>query len=332
MKKIYVITGIYGHLGIALTIALSKEKDVIIRGLALPFEKLPDELKDIEHELIRGDVRDISSLRPLFKKEEGQEIYFIHTAGLISIFKKISQDFYDVNYNGAKNTLDLALEYNVKRYIYISSVDAFKVKKNDVVKEVSQYDENLKGAYAKIKAKVGNLIINNYADKLDTCIIHPSAIIGPYDKGHNLVIKLSANYLKNGHVNGATGGFDFVDVRDVANAIISVCKKEKVARSYIISNHFYTIKELLLLVKDTASIKRKPLIFPLWLAKIFAPAIEFFAWHLHKSPLFTPYALRTVSLHTTYLHDLAKLDLNYEPRPIEETIKSMVDYLLDANR
>ena len=101
MKKIYVITGIYGHLGRALTIALSKEKDVIIRGLALPFEKVPDELKDIDHELIRGDVRDKESLRPLFKKESGQELYFIHTAGLISIFKKMTDTFYDVNYNGA---------------------------------------------------------------------------------------------------------------------------------------------------------------------------------------------------------------------------------------
>lgn len=332
MKKIYVITGIYGHLGRALTIALSKEEDVLIRGLALPSEKIPEELNNINHELVRGDVRNKESLRPLFKKEEDQELYFIHTAGLISIFKRMTDTFYDVNYNGAKNTLDLAIEYKVKRYIYISSVDAFKVKKNDVVEEVSQYDENLKGAYAKIKAKVGNLIINNYADKLDVCIVHPSAIIGPYDKGHNLVIKLSANYLKNGHVNGATGGFDFVDVRDVAKAIVTITKKEKVARSYIISNHFYTIEELLLLVRKIASIKRKPIIFPLWLAKIFAPMIEFFAWHLHKSPLFTPYALRTISLHTTYLHDLAKNDLAYAPRPIEETIKSMVDYLLDTNK
>lgn len=329
MKRIVVITGIYGHLGRALAIALSKDENTIIRGLALPNEKMPEELKNVPHELIRGDITNIDSMESLFTRtSEEQDIYFVHAAGLITIFKKMTDLLYNVNVNGTKNTLDLSLKHHVKRYIYISSVDAFVAKKGATIREAEHFEvDKLKGAYAKLKAIAGNMIIDEYSDKLDAVIVHPSAIIGPYDKGHNLVIKLCANYLKKGHVAGATGGFDFVDVRDVANGIENILKYEKVARCYILSNHYYTIKELLYMTKDIAKLKHRPIIFPLFLAKLFAPFIEFFAWHMKKRPLFTPYALRTISLHTTYSRAKAKRDLDYVPRPIEETMQDMISYL-----
>ena len=41
------------------------------------------------------------------------------------------------------------------------------------------------------------------------------------------------------------GGYDFVDVRDVADGIISCVENGRAGRCYILSNQFYTIQEVL---------------------------------------------------------------------------------------
>lgn len=61
MKKLYLVTGANGHLGGTL-LRLLKKQSAEIRGLILPSEQ-PDETDGVC--FIRGDVRDIQSLRPL---------------------------------------------------------------------------------------------------------------------------------------------------------------------------------------------------------------------------------------------------------------------------
>ena len=98
---------------------LLRKQEADIRGLILPGEEIED---DGRVRYIKGDVRDIESLRPLFEDLEGKEAYVFHTAGIVDISEKVSPLLYEVNVNGTKNVIALCREYSVRRLVYVLSL------------------------------------------------------------------------------------------------------------------------------------------------------------------------------------------------------------------
>ena len=136
MKKIYIVTGANGHLGNTL-IRLLRKQEADIRGLILAGEEIED---DGRVRYIKGDVRDIESLRPLFEDLEGKEAYVFHTAGIVDISEKVSPLLYEVNVNGTKNVIALCREYSVRRLVYVSSVHAIPdTDSMSVLKEIKEF-------------------------------------------------------------------------------------------------------------------------------------------------------------------------------------------------
>ena len=56
---------------------------------------------------------------------------------------------------------------------------------------------------------------------------------------------------------GVTGGYDFVDVRDVAKGCLQAAKMGKPGNCYILSNRYFTVKELLECVRRVNDGSRK---------------------------------------------------------------------------
>ena len=54
------------------------------------------------------------------------------------------------------------------------------------------------------------------------------------------------------------GGYDFVDVRDVANGILACSESGEPGKGYILSGHYVTIRKMLQLVGKTAKLKYRP--------------------------------------------------------------------------
>ena len=127
MKRVYIITGVGGHLGNTVARELLAAGETV-RGFALPNEDVTmlygDAVSDAVS-IVRGDVRDKPSLEPLFyglKAED--EVFFIHCAGIVSVATKYDQRVVDVNVRGTENVVSLCKEHNVKKLVYISSVHA----------------------------------------------------------------------------------------------------------------------------------------------------------------------------------------------------------------
>ena len=183
MKRRYIITGANGHLGNTI-IRMLQQEDAEIYGLILPGEQVQSH--GGAH-YITGDIRDMESLRPLFADGEDRELYVIHTAGIIDISEKGSPLLYDVNINGTKNMVSLCKEYGVRRMVYVSSVHA--IPEGDsygVITEADRFEANaVTGAYARTKASATQLVLDAGKEGLDVVVVHPSGIIGPYDRpGH----------------------------------------------------------------------------------------------------------------------------------------------------
>lgn len=228
MKKLYVVTGADGHLGSTL-IRLLLERGERVRGLILPGQT---PLFADRAEYVRGDVTNPQSLLPLFADREGAELILIHTAGIISIADKVTDDLVRVNVEGTKNLLALSLGSGVKKFVYVSSVHAIPEQPLRVLSETDSFSpDKVQGAYAKTKAMATEAVLEYVGKGLNAVIVQPSGILGPYDESGNHLVQLVTDYVENRLPACVRGGYDFVDVRDVAAARWPRRKRERRANA-----------------------------------------------------------------------------------------------------
>lgn len=326
---IYLITGAAGHLGSVIVKDLIKKKKQV-RALVLPNEKHAP--KDVE--LYYGDICDKESIRECFENLNGKKMIVIHCAGIVSITSKFNQKVYDVNVNGTKNIVDLCKEYNVLKLIYVSSVHALpELKNNKVITEITKFNaEEVIGLYAKTKSEASAYVMEAVKQGLNACIVHPSGIIGPYDYGNGHLTTLIIDYYKGRLPAGVNGGYDFVDVRDVANGIILICDKGICGECYILSNKYFKVEEILTLLHDISGKKKVSIYLPIWFIKIIAPLTEFYYKMLNQTPLFTPYSIYTLSSNANFSHKKATKELGYKTRDMKDTITDTITWLKEKER
>ena len=322
MKKTYIITGANGFLGNNI-IRLLQNIDCEIRALVHSKEKIKA-LENLNCKIYYGDVTKKETLNNMF---DVQNAIVIHCAGDVYIKSKYSENVYNVNVLGTKNIADLCLKKNFK-LIYVSSVHAIPINKNETLSEIKEFFPNkVVGWYAKTKAEASNYILDLVKEKgLDACIVQPSAIIGPNDYSNSNSNELIKNVMLEKYPVAIKGGYDFVDVRDVASGIINACYKGIKGECYILSNEYYSVSKLCNLVSEECNVKKIKIALPIWLIKPFAPLCEFYYNINNKTPLFTKCSLYTIGNNIKFSNEKAKKDLNYKTRDIRKTIKDTVNF------
>lgn len=324
MKRLYIITGAKGHLASTI-IQYLRNEDCHIRGLILPTEDGEDDRKITYY---RGDVSKPETLEAVFSDIECNEVIVIHAAGIISIESKVTPRMYEVNVEGTRNIIDQCFRHHVRRLVYVSSVHAIpETDGNATISETASFSGKLvNGAYAATKAEAIKAVLDAVQKGLDAVIVHPSGIIGPYDSGHNHVVQLIQMCLSHKLPVGVRDGYDFVDVRDVAKGCLQAAKKGKRGNCYILFNRYFTVKELLgYVVKIIGG--REKICLPIGLAKAFAPFFIWIAKVNHTRPLYTQYALDTISSNEHFSHDKATSELGYHPRDMVLTIRDTIRWL-----
>ena len=328
MKKIYIITGANGFLGNNLIRKLVLNEENEIRALVLPNDTI-NSLEGLRCKIYYGDITKLESLNEIFNIAEPAEVFVIHCAGIVYIKSKYNPKVYDVNVNGTKNIIKKVLEKNAK-LVYISSVHAITEKaNNEVMQEITNFDPNkVKGQYAKTKAETAKYILEQVKNNnLNACIIHPSGLIGPNDFGNSHLTQLIKEIAEEKLFACVKGGYDFVDVRDVADGIISACANNNKGECYILSNKYISIKQLSDIVCEIRKLKKIKLVLPIWLVKLVAPICELYYKIKKQTPLFTKYSLYTITSNSNFSNNKAKKMLGYKNRSITETITDTIKWL-----
>ena len=328
MKKVYIITGANGFLGNNIIRMLEKDADNEIRAFVLKDDSIKS-LENLNCKIYYGDVTNKESLSSIFENTNGKEVFVIHCAAIVYIKSKYNPLIYNVNVNGTKNIVDKVLELNAK-LVYVSSVHAIPEKpNNDLITEVTNFNpDDVYGLYAKTKAEAAKYVMDAIKNKnLNACIIHPSGIIGPNDCGNSHLTQL-IKVVSNGKLFACVkGGYDFVDVRDVAKGVTNACKNGIKGECYILSNRYITIKELCDLICDLQKRKRIKIILPISIAKLIAPLFELYYNLKKETPLFTKYSLYTLSSNANFSNKKAKQYLDFKNRSIEDTIKDTIEWI-----
>ena len=332
MEQTYLITGICGHLGNNAA-RLLLARGARVRGFDLPRPGGGD-LFGGRAELRYGDLCKPEELEPLFSDSAPGELTVIHAAGIVSIATKFQQKVWDVNVGGTKNVLALCEQYRVRKLVYVSSVHALpEAPPGQVMTEIDAFDpDRVRGLYARTKAEATQAVLDAAARGLDASVVHPSGILGPDDYGRGHLTQLVTDFMTGRLPAGVNGGYDFADVRDVADGILRCCARGRRGRCYILSNRYLTVRALLdALARETG---RRPLraYLPMWAAEATAPLAEWYCRLRRRTPLYTPYSLYTLQSNSLFSHARATEELGYAPRPIEETLRDTAAWLKAQGR
>ena len=324
----YLVTGATGFLGRAVAEELVRRKAQVY-ALVLHNDPYIDLLPKEVHTDI-GDVCDKSSLADFFAGADSRTCV-IHCAGIVSVASRPGPRLYQVNVGGTWKVLRQCMEHGVGKMLYVSSVHAIPEKpKGCIITEDCEFSPGLvDGDYAKSKATATALVFDAAERGLNASIVFPSGIIGPGDLQGGSFTSMAKSFLAGKLPLAVRGGYDFVDVRDVANGILACSESGEPGKGYILSGHYVTIRRMLQVIGTAAKRRYRPICLPLGLAKLAAPYYERRSLKDRKPLFFTPHSVSVLASNGQFSHAAATKCFAYQPRPTEETLRDMTAWLLE---
>ena len=325
MRIEYLVTGAAGHLGLTVTQALLARQEHV-RILVIPSDAKAPQLPEGARVFV-GDVCDPETLKPCFETDADTELIVIHCAGIVSIASRYEQKVYDVNVTGTKHIVDLCVEHRVRKLVYVSSVHALpEGEKGTVIREVDHFDPaQVVGLYAQTKAEATQYVLDTVHTRgLNASIVHPSGICGPNDYGRGHLTQLICDWHDGRLSAGILGGYDFVDVRDVAAGILACCERGAEGECYLLTNQYVSVPKIFDMLFEVGGRKHIRTFLPLWFIKGVAPLAEWYYRCLKQKPLFTAYSIYTLGANALFSHEKATRALDYHPQPFCDTLRDTI--------
>lgn len=325
MEELYLVTGATGFLGHFIVEKLKSQGKQVV-ALRLPGDKAHLS-EGITYEL--GDITKSYTLKKFFERAKDRKSILIHCAGRMRMDTSGQDQLWQVNVDGTRNIVDLCEQYGIDRLVYVSSVRAIPgQEKGQVIKEPEQCSASfVKGVYGKSKAEA-SAYVKKAADRgMDAVIVYPSSMVGPEDYSRSCMTEVICAYMK-GHFSAAVrGGYNFADVRDVADGVIACAERGQQGEGYILSGEYITGKELFEVLGRITGKKMRHHNILLSTVKWASPIYEKLGRKMQLPLFITPYSLYTLDINENFNCEKAVEELGYCHKPIAETLADTVMWL-----
>ncbi len=319
-----LVTGASGHIGAAL-VRLLLERGVRVRALVHADARA---LADLDVETVAGDVRSPEDMR---RAADGIDTC-VHLAARISIVGDPDGQVREVNVDGTRVVVDACRSAGVRRLVHCSSVHAFVPPRGGLPldEDAPLADGPGTPAYDRSKAAGHRLVQEEAREGLDAVVVCPTAVLGPYDfkPSHTGRMLLA---LAHGRMPAVVdGGFDWVDVRDVAAGLITAAERGRRGASYLLGGHWATVAELAGLAGRAGGFEPPAVAVPVGLARLGAPFALLWSRLRGTDPLFTPESLRALRTAPMVDSGRARRELGYDSRPLAETVRDGIEWMARA--
>jgi dihydroflavonol-4-reductase len=310
-----VITGASGHIGANLVRALLEQG----RPTRCLVHRSHRALDGLDTEIVQGDILDVAALTDVFR---GARVVY-HLAARISLSGGDWPEVERVNVAGTRNVVEACQRAGVGRLVHFSSIHALVQEPFD--KPVDESRPRVASRryppYDRSKAAAEELVRQAIADGLNAVIINPTAIIGPHDYQLSYVGEAILSMAQGKLPALVTGGFDWVDVRDVVAGAMQAEAKAPAGADYLLGGHWVSMCDIAAQVAEITGVAPARFVCPLWLARASAPLIQGISHLSRRRPLYTSVSLRALWSNRRISHARATRELGYRPRPFRETLE-----------
>ena len=308
------VTGATGHIGANLVRALI-DKGIPTRCLVHVNCKAIDGL---DTEKVQGDVCDLDSLCRVF---QGVDVVY-HLAASISLSMAGWSRLEEINVTGTRNVVEACRRSGVRRLVHFSSIHALAQEplNTPVDEERPLVDARKCPPYDRSKA-AGEWEVRRGIEKgLDAVIVYPTAVFGPHDYQPSFFGEALMAVARRKLPALVTGGYDWVDVRDVVAGAMMAAEIAPTGARYLLSGHWVSMCDIAAMIEEITGLSTGRPVCPLWLAHIGAPFIGAISRLNGKRPLYTSVSLRALKSNHHISHERATRELGYQPRPFRETL------------
>lgn len=317
-----LVTGGTGFLGSELIKQLT-DSGLPVRALKRNQSKVPKIL--LNNDLItwvNADINETEALADAF--ESITQVY--HCAAFVSLNDKDKKQLFHVNIKGTANVVNMCLQYQCK-LLHVSSIAALgEAKKGLCINEENffQYDTKIY-AYGLSKYEAEMEVWRGIHEGLQAVIVNPSVIIGKNAgfEGSGSIFKL----VKGGfafYTNGATG---FVDVSDVAAAMIALMHSEICGERFILSSENYHFKELFTAIAKGFGVAPPKKEIKAWMLGVAWRALKLTSLFTGKTPSITKETAESSVTISCYENKKVINAIGIKFKPVAESISEITQYL-----
>lgn len=318
------VTGATGLVGAYLLRYLVRD-GVSVRALKRPNSPM-NLVADIADkvEWVEGDILDVSTLETAMSGVDS--VY--HSAAMISFDSRDRERMFDINIQGTANVVNLALSLKIKRLLHVSSIAALGREENtEYINESAKWTESkINSNYAISKFRAECEVWRGMAEGLNVVVVNPSMILGSgyWKKGSAAMFER----LGKGMKYYPAGGTGYVDVRDVAQAMIALMNSPIEGKRFILNSENMSWRDFMTMTATW--LKTSPPTHPIggWSVEVFA-RLEWLRSRLTQStPLLTRESIRNVAHTSYYDNSNVKKAIDFEFRPVETSVRETAEQFL----
>jgi dihydroflavonol-4-reductase len=248
----------------------------------------------------------------------------IHAAARISIHGDPDGSVYRTNTEGTRHVLEACTRAGVKRLIHLSSVHAvMELPLDEPFDERRPYKAEGSSRYDLSKAVSEQYLLDHTRNgKLETVIVRPSSVVGPLDARPSEMGKALIDMYLGKVPLLPQGGYDFVDVRDVARSIIAALEKGRHGEVYLLCGKYQRLADLAAMAGKVTGKKMPGFTVPISLLYLLLPLVKAYGRLLGAAPQFTRESLTALEHGHPHMDARkAREELGHQVRPMEETLK-----------
>lgn len=317
------ITGATGFIGGHVATKLRERGDDVVALVRSPAKA--GKLRDAGVELIQGDLSDTETMKQGMQGADA----VIHGAAIykVGIQKKERPAMYEANVEGTERVLDAAIEANVPRIVYVSTIAVFGNTKGEVVDETYQRDEaeGFLSYYDETKYLSHKVAKDRIAKGAPVVIVQPGGVYGPDDHSEvgNIIDQTSRGKLPAKAF--AELGLSMVYVEDVADGVLLALDKGKIGESYALGGEVTRLGDVIDKTAEIAGRKPPRFTMPTLVLKAMAPLGPLIGPAMGFPRNFKE-AIDT-SNNVTYWgkHDKAVRELGYSPRDLDTGLRQTLE-------
>lgn len=320
----YIVTGCTGYVGNVLTKKLLDEGCRVV-GLARSREKAQRIFGERAPTLVYGDISDGNALDALFAGDG--PFVVIHTIAKVTIGEGSRRELYNVTVEGTREVTARCITHHA-RLLHISSTEALGGIFDEDVTYVPD-PARCETDYARAKAEADRIVLDAVRERgLNASILLLASVLGPGDYSYSHMTQMMIEFIEGRLPASVKGGYNDFDIRDVADVLPAIVERAKAGESYIFANRPDEINDVLSVIAGMTG-RRVPRTLPLWMAKLGAPFLLLAAKCNGTRPLYTNAALKALRARADFPLGKTQRTFGYAPRPLEETVRDHVRFLLD---
>lgn len=321
-----LLTGATGYVGHQLALTLARNNytvHALVRDMNS--SKVP------QHNNIRlfeGNVCDFNSIMMAIDTCE----YVFHTAAYTDLRCTNVDDFYLTNVLGTENILKAAMQSNIKKVIYTSTLSVYGPSyKNVPINERQPRLSSFSNDYELTKS-MSEEIIMDYSTKGMPCIVlNVSKVYGPgletFSSGVNKLISMmiKKNILFIPNILKVKSNYVYID--DVVNAHILAMENQSVQGKYIIGGENSNYKNLFKRIK---TLTKSKIIIVKINYNFFKMAVSFLnivRYLMGYQPIVTSRVLDSLFVNRIATSEKAIIDLNYTPSSLDVGLSNTIKFL-----